>query len=108
MDKIIELVDGQLDTDISNLAVMEPGSEEKAKEVANITELLKARTEAKTQSWDKILKIASIGVTLGTFAIAMAFKKSEMSNMWKFEEKGTLTSDAGREIRRFDLLKFVK
>ena len=41
MDKIDKLVERQLDSDISNLAVMEPGSEDKKKEVENIATMLK-------------------------------------------------------------------
>lgn len=108
MDKIMDLVDGQLDADISNLSVMEPGSEAKTKEVENVVAMLNARTEARAQFWDRAIKIAGVGVTLLTFGLAYRLKKDELANMWTFEEKGTLMSDTGKEVRRFDLFRFVK
>lgn len=108
MDKIMSLVDGQLDADISNLSVMEPGSEAKAKEVENVVAMLNARTEARAQFWDRAVKIAGVAVTLSTFLMAFSLKKTELKNMWTFEEKGTLLSDTGKEVRRFDLFRFVK
>ena len=78
MDKIDKLVEGQLDSDISNLAVMEPGSEDKKKEVENIATMLKARTDA--------------------FAA-----KHEAG--FKFEETGTFVSKTMQEIKRFNPFK---
>ena len=92
MDKIMDLVDGQLDADISNLAVMEPGSEAKSKEVENIVAMLNARTEAKSRAWDIAIKIAGVAVTLTTFGLAYRLKKGELKNMWEFETNGTAST----------------
>ena len=108
MDKIMDLVDGQLDADISNLAVMEPGSEAKSKEVENIVAMLNARTEAKSRVWDIAIKVAGVAVTLTTFGLAYRLKKGELKNMWEFETNGSLMSDTGKEVRRFDLFRFIR
>lgn len=102
MDKIDKLVERQLDSDISNLAVMEPGSEDKKKEVENIATMLKARTEAFTAKHEVIAKYVGLGLTGVTFAAGLIWQTRQYNKGFKFEETGTFVSKTMNEIKRFN------
>ena len=105
MDQIDKLVERQLDSDISNLAVMEPGSEDKKKEVENIATMLKARTDAFAAKHEAIAKYVSLGLTGITFGIGLIWQTCQYNKGFKFEETGTFVSKTMQEIKRFNPFK---
>ena len=105
MDKIDKLVERQLDSDISNLAVMEPGSEDKKKEVENIATMLKARTEAFAAKHEAIAKYIGFGLTGVTFAAGLIWQTCQYNKGFRFEETGTFVSKTMNEIKRFNPFK---
>lgn len=109
-----KLLDERIKTDIEGLCVMEPGSEERQKEVENLTKLYKLQIEEeknereieearKKTNIDKVKTGAEIG--LGVLNIgALCYW---MCKTFKFEETGSITSAAGRGVFN-KILKLIK
>ena len=104
-DMTRELLSERIKTDIEGLSVLEPGSEQKEKEVENLTKLCKLcidednskreNEDARKKSIVDILKIASeVGLTAANFV----FVGYWMRKTFKFEETGSITSAAGRNM----------
>ena len=113
-DKAKELLDERIKTDIEGLTVMEPGSEEKEREVENLTKLYKLRIEedkSERESEDAckstIVDAVKIGAEVGLALFNAAFVGYWMCKTFKFEETGSITSGAGRGVFN-KILKLIK
>lgn len=100
-----EMLDGAIRTGIEELIFLESGSDEKQKEVENLTKLYKLQIEEeknekeleetrKKNFADKVKAGAEIGVTLISLGVGCYWTKKS----FKFEETGTITSTAGRSF----------
>ena len=84
---------------------MEPGSEDKKKEVENIATMLKARTDAFTAKHEAIAKYVGLGLSGITFGIGLVWQTCQYNKGFKFEETGTFVSKTMQEIKRFNPFK---
>lgn len=100
-----EMLDGAIRTGIEELSVLESGSDEKQKEVENLTKLYKLQIEEeknekeleesrKKNFSDKLIAGAQVGISLLGIGVGCYWTKRS----FKFEETGTLTSTAGRSL----------
>lgn len=115
MDNSTEMLERQIETEIENLSTMEPGSDEKLRTVDNLTKLYKMKMDAiqfeldkKDKQEDRIVQLVKIGGTLALSIAAIGFQHFWWCREMRFEETGSFLSQTGRDIRRFDPLKFLK
>lgn len=109
-----EMLDERIKTDIEGLCTLEPGSEERQKEVENLAKLYKLQIEEEqnekeleeTRKRSTIDKVR-IGAELGLGAINLATVCYWMRKTFKFEETGSITSAAGRGVFN-KILKLLK
>ena len=110
MSELKKMLEDQIETEIQNLAILEPGSEDKVKAVTNLDKLYRLKLEEekikledddkiamytikKSESkFDKILNGVKVGgeIVLGLGSLA-AYAICFMKGL-KFEEEGTVTS----------------
>ena len=109
-----ELLDERIRTDIEGLCVLEPGSEQKAKEVENLTKLYKLRIdedksirESDDAQKRSVIDKAKVASEVGLGAINLAVVCYWMCRTFKFEETGSITSAAGRGVFN-KVLKLIK
>lgn len=109
-----DLLDEQIKMDIENLCLMEAGSEEKGKEVENLTKLYKLRIDedkSERESEDarkkNLIDKVKIGAEVGLGAINLFAVCYWMRKTFKFEETGSITSAAGRGMFN-KVLKMIK
>jgi len=100
-----ELLNGQIEADILGLSTMEAGSEEKQKEVENLTKLYKlqieeSKNEREAEEARKKTKIDKVktGAEIGLGVLNVGTLCYWMHKTFKFEEIGTITSAAGRSV----------
>ncbi len=116
MDEIREMLDRQIDTEISNLTTMESGSEEKSKAIDDLAKLYKLRIEETRSEYDfeKSCQEAQlkteqlmdqdkdryfrIGLEAVGIVIPLIFYGRWMNKGFKFEETGTFTSTTFRGL----------
>lgn len=109
-----ELLDERIKTDIEGLSVLEPGSEQKATEVENLTKLYKLRidedkSERESEDTQKKSAIdkAKIVSEVGLGGLNLVVVCYWMCKTFKFEETGSITSAAGRGVFN-KILKLIK
>lgn len=115
MDNSTEMLERQIETEIENLSILEPGSEEKTRAVDNLTKLYRMKMDsaqleldAKNKREDRFVQFVKVGGTLALSVAAMGFQHMWWKREMRFEETGSFLSQTGRDIRHFDPLKFLK
>lgn len=109
-----ELLDERIKTDIEGLSVLEPGSEQKEKEVENLTKLVKLQMDDDKSNRENedaqkrsIIDSAKIASEVGLGVINLVAVCYWMRKTFKFEETGSITSAAGRGMFN-KILKLIK
>jgi hypothetical protein len=109
-----DLLNGQIEADILGLSTMESGSEEKQKEVENLTKLYKlqieeSRNEREAEEARKKTKIDKVktGAEIGLGVLNVGTLCYWMHKTFKFEEIGTITSCCGRSVFQ-KIMKLLK
>lgn len=104
-DNIKKLLDGQIKVDIENLCLLDVGSEQKAKEVENLVKLYQLRIDEDKNELERedarksaFVDIVKIGVEIGLGAANLALLCYWMRKTFIFEETGSITSTAGRNM----------
>lgn len=99
-DSIDEKFDKQLLEDIENLSVLESGSEERSREVDNVTKMMRARDEKKNGVRTFLLGVAGVVIGLGTYIFSEARLDKRYYDGLHYEETGALVSKTFSEDRR--------
>lgn len=110
MDETKELLKKEIDTQIMNLAVMDAGSENKARAVEDVSKLYKLKLEEEKLELDAADKKAErrntlidqvIGhvIVIGTTVFTVRLSKSWLKDVLDFEKTGAITSDAFKILK---------
>lgn len=109
-----ELLDERIKTDIEGLSILEAGSEQKEKEVENLTKLVKLQMDDDKSDHENedaqkrsVIDSAKIASEVGLGIINLVAVCYWMRKTFKFEETGSITSAAGRGMFN-KILKLIK
>lgn len=116
MDKARELLDREIETEISNLSLMESGSEEKSRAVDDLSKLYKLKIEetkserefekacqeaqlsVEKMSDDDKDRYIRLGLEAASIVLPLIFYGVWMKRGFEFEKEGTFTSTTFRGL----------
>ena len=96
--KAKELLEKEIESEISNLAHMQPGQEDHTEAVDNLTKLYKLKLEEdklKEESKDRYFKF---GADMAKVVMQLGFFGIWMQKGFRFEETGSITSSTFRNL----------
>ena len=98
MDQIKNMLDEEIKSEIEELSELEPGSEEKDNAIDGVSKLYKLKLEETQHKNAKLSTFLSVAVPTAVTAIGWVFYACLWRGTLKFEETGSVNSQAGRNL----------
>lgn len=96
--KSTKSLDKEIESEMSNLAHMQPGQEEHDRAVDSLTKLIKTRVEVERLKSEQIDRIIKAALEAGKHLTTLTFMVIWMDRGFRFEETGSISSSMFRSL----------